>query len=116
MEDFKRARIFASAQEELRQSIGDVEIGNKAENALLFLLLNLGLCQFDRGEFGTSDSHFRHDGGDLQPDHGHDVRLIRAQRPRQRLGLETVGGDCELKRAGGRLAKENCPLLPDNTF
>jgi len=78
-------------------NVADVEIGNDAEDALLFLDFDLVLRHvYSCGRY----SHFGRGGGNNQCDSWDREGLARVQDPRKILGRKTWGRNGELEGAG----------------
>src|ERR1700720_208098 len=93
--------------------VGDVEIREHAEHALLFLLLNLDFRQFLERR---RDPHFHDGGGELQFHHRDDVDFAGMQDAGNCLRGETRRGNRELKCAGRNVGESELAIAIGDHF
>ena len=93
--------------------VGDVEIRNHAEDALLFLLLNLRFrLLFRRG----CHVHFGDGGGERELDHRDDVHFTCVQDAGKCLRRETRRRNGELKRVGRNVGESELAVVVGHGF
>ena len=88
--------------------VGDIEIWNDAEHALLLFILDLRLGHFGAGK---GDLHIGNIGSNGQCDLRDDMDLSRMQDSGGGLRREARRRDCELERSGSDIGKGKLPIV-----
>ena len=95
------------------RNITDIEIRNETQHALLFLVPDLFLRQFDRREF---DAHFGHFGRQRQRDLREDKVFSGMQDTGSSLRRETLRRNRKLERPGSDVCKRILPSVAGLRF